>query len=59
MQNDMYVGKEKRMALIEELLTVSKIKEKTKEEKEEVLRQTHEQRIKNAVLENIQGKVIS
>lgn len=38
MQNDMYVGKEKRMALIEELLTVSKIKEKTKEEKEEILR---------------------
>lgn len=37
MQNEMYIGKEKRMALIDELLTVSKIKEKTQEEKEEIL----------------------
>lgn len=37
MQNIMYEGKEKRMALIEELLTVAKIPNLPEDEAEEIL----------------------
>lgn len=55
----MYAGKEKRLALIEELLTVAKINVIPEEEAEEILQQNHEEKVKNAVLESIQGEVIS
>ena len=59
MQNIMYEGKEKRMALIEELLTVAKIPNLPEDEAEEILMQNHEEKVKNSVLEAIQGEVIS
>ena len=58
-QNEMYEGKEKRLALIEELLIVANVKPLTEEEKEERLLEAHEERLKDAILENIQGSVIA
>jgi len=58
-QNIMYEGKEKRMALINELLQVAQIENKPEEVAEEILLHDHEERVKNAVLESIQGEVIS
>lgn len=55
----MYEGKEKRMALINELLQVAQIENKPEEVAEEILLHDHEERVKNAVLESIQGEVIS
>ena len=59
MQNIMYEGKEKRLALIEELLTVANIKPLEPEEAEEILRNNHDQRVQNAMLEGIKGQVFS
>ncbi|CAD8140366.1 unnamed protein product [Paramecium pentaurelia] len=59
MQNIMYEGKEKRTALIEELLTVAKIPDLPEAEQEEILMQQHEEKVKNAALEAIQGEVIA
>eukprot|EP00331_Platyophrya_macrostoma_P030688 CAMPEP_0176453828 /NCGR_PEP_ID=MMETSP0127-20121128/29490_1 /TAXON_ID=938130 /ORGANISM="Platyophrya macrostoma, Strain WH" /LENGTH=552 /DNA_ID=CAMNT_0017842801 /DNA_START=223 /DNA_END=1881 /DNA_ORIENTATION=+ len=58
-QNEMYEGKEKRLALIEELLIVANVKPLSEEEKEERLLEAHEERLKDAVLENIQGSAIA
>lgn len=49
----MYEGKEKRLALIAELLTVAMIDEIPPEQREEILQQNHEEKVKNAVLESI------
>ena len=49
----MYEGKEKRLALIAELLLVAKIENLPEEEAEEILLQNHEERVKNAVLESL------
>lgn len=54
----MYEGKEKRLALIEELLTVAKIPDLPENEKEEILLAQHEEKVKNALLEGIQGQVM-
>jgi len=51
----MHTGKEKRLALIEELLIVAKIDNMPEEEAEEILLQNHEEKVKNAVLESLQG----
>lgn len=59
MQNIMYEGKEKRTALIEELLTVAKIPDLPEAEQEEILMQQHEEKVKNAALEAVQGEVIA
>ena len=58
-QNIMYEGKEKRLALIEELLTVAKIPDLPENEKEEILLAQHEEKVKNALLEGIQGEVMA
>ncbi|KAL4472978.1 hypothetical protein ABPG72_020672 [Tetrahymena utriculariae] len=58
-QNIMYEGKKKRTALIEELLTVAQIENLEEDKAEEVLMQQHEEKVKNAVLESIQGEVIA
>jgi len=58
-QNEMYEGKEKRLMLIDELLTVANIQDLPEEEKEAILLQNHEEKMKNATLEAIQGEVIS
>lgn len=55
----MYEGKEKRTALIEELLTVAKIPDLPEAEQEEILMQYHEEKVKNAALEAVQGEVIA
>lgn len=55
----MYEGKEKRLALIEELLTVAKIPDLPENEKEEILLVQHEEKVKNALLEGIQGEVMA
>ena len=55
----MYEGKEKRMGLIEELLTIAQIKEISEEAYDEILLQNHEEKVKNAVIESLQGEVIS
>jgi len=57
-QNNMYEGKEKRLALIDELLTVANVKQKNESEIEEELLQKHEERLKEAVIETIQGDVM-
>ena len=54
----MYEGKEKRLALIDELLTVANVKQKNESEIEEELLQKHEERLKEAVIETIQGDVM-
>jgi len=58
-QNQMYEGKEKRLALIEELLVVANVKAKTSDEIQEDLLQKHEERLKDAMLETIQGEMMS
>ena len=58
-QNMMFEGKEKRLALIEELLIVSNIKELDKGKEQELLMQQHQQRVKNAFVEALQGEAIS
>jgi len=54
----MFEGKEKRLALIEELLTVANVKQKNESDVEEELLQKHEERLKEAVIETIQGEVM-
>jgi hypothetical protein len=55
----MYEGKEKRLALIEELLTVAKIPDLPEAEAEEILMQQHEEKVKNTALEAVQGEIIA
>jgi len=55
----MYEGKEKRLALIEELLTVANVEALPEEAVEERLLQAHEERLKDAVIESIQGEVMA
>jgi len=49
----MYEGKEKRLALINELLTVADIQDLPEKEAEEILLKNHEERVKNSVLESL------
>ena len=58
-QNMMYTGKEKRLTLIEELLAVANIQQKANSDAEEDLLQAHEAKLKDAVLESIQGEVMA
>jgi len=58
-QNMMYDGKEKRLALIEELLIVANVAPLAPNEVEERLLQAHEERLKDAVIETIQGDVMA
>jgi len=58
-QNSMYEGKEKRLALIEELLIVANVEALSEEAVEERLLQAHEERLKDAIVESIQGEVIA
>jgi len=58
-QNTMFEGKEKRLALIQELLDVSDTKVLKLEEKKAFLKQNHEEIAKDAILEAIQGDVIT
>jgi hypothetical protein len=58
-QNIMYEGKEKRLALIEELLIVAKIPNLPENEAEEVLLKEHEEKFQNAMYEGLQGEVIA
>jgi hypothetical protein len=58
-QNMMYDGKEKRLALIEELLIVANVAPLSANEVEERLLQAHEERLKDAVIETIQGDVMA
>jgi hypothetical protein len=55
----MYEEKEKRLALIEELLIVAKIPDLHDDEAEEILMQQHEEKLKNALLEGLQGEAIA
>eukprot|EP01017_Pseudomicrothorax_dubius_P039014 TRINITY_DN5932_c0_g2_i4.p1 TRINITY_DN5932_c0_g2~~TRINITY_DN5932_c0_g2_i4.p1 ORF type:complete len:662 (+),score=209.52 TRINITY_DN5932_c0_g2_i4:124-2109(+) len=58
-QNIMYEGKEKRLALIDELLTVAKIKKLPKEEVDKILMGNQEEKYKDAMIEALQGEIIS
>ena len=58
-QNIMYEGKEKRLALIEELLIVAKIPDLDEAEAEEILLKEHEERFRNAMYEGLQGEIIA
>ncbi len=58
-QNIMYEGKEKRLALIEELLTVAKTQPISEEEAERFLLKEHEEKLRDALIEGLQGEVIS
>lgn len=58
MQNCMFDGKEKRLALIDELLIVSNIDELDKDKEQELLKERQRERVKNAYLESLQGEVI-
>jgi len=58
-QNLMYEGKEKRLALIEELLIVANVASLSENQVQERLLQAHEERLKDAVVESIQGEVMS
>ena len=58
-QNMMYDGKEKRLALIEELLIVANVEPLPPSEVEERLLQAHEEKLKDAVIETIQGDVMA
>lgn len=53
MQNIMYEGKEKRMALIDELLKVADIQDLPEEQTEDILMQIHEEKMKDALLEGL------
>lgn len=55
----MYESKEKRLALIEELLTVANVQSKDDAAIEEVLLQKHEEKLQEAILESIQGEVMA
>ena len=59
MQNIMYEGKEKRMALIDELLKVAKIKDLPEDQSEAILIAMHQDKVRDALLEALQGEVIS
>lgn len=59
MQNIMYEGKEKRMALIDELLKVAKIQDLPEEESEAILIAMHQEKVKDALMEALQGEVVS
>lgn len=58
-QNIMYEGKEKRLALIEELLIVAKIPDLDEKEAEEILLKEHEEKFRNAMYEGLQGEIIA
>ena len=58
-QNNMFDGKQKRLALIQELLIVNDTKPLSEEEKKIVLMKNHEEIAKDAMLEAIQGDVIT
>lgn len=58
-QNIMYEGKEKRLALIEELLTVAQIEDLQEDVVEKILMDAHNERVQNALIEALQGDVIS
>mmetsp|Transcript_6184 Transcript_6184/g.5574 ORF Transcript_6184/g.5574 Transcript_6184/m.5574 type:complete len:401 (+) Transcript_6184:795-1997(+) len=58
-QNMMYEGKEKRLDLIQELLTVANVEPLPENQVEDLLLQAHEEKLKDAVLESIQGEVMS
>ena len=58
-QNIMYEGKEKRLALIEELLIVAKIPDLDEKEAEEILLKEHEEGFRNAMYEGLQGEIIA
>jgi hypothetical protein len=58
-QNTMFEEKEKKLALIEELLIVSNIKELDKAKEQELLMEQHRQRVKNAFVEALQGEAIA
>jgi hypothetical protein len=47
----MYEGKEKRMALIDELLRVAKIQDLPEAEIEAILMATHQEKVKDALIE--------
>ena len=49
----MYEGKEKRLALIDELLKIAKIKDLPDEKLEEILMNAHEEKVRNAALEGL------
>ncbi|MCB1084367.1 MAG: hypothetical protein KDK61_08655 [Simkania sp.] len=54
----MYEGKDKRLALIEELLIVAKIPDLDEKEAEDILLKEHEEKFRNAMYEGLQGYVI-
>lgn len=58
-QNIMYEGKEKRLALIEELLIVAKIPDLDEKDAEEILLKEHEEKFRNAMYEGLQGEIIA
>ena len=58
-QNQMFEGKEKRLALIHELLDVAATEKLKQSEQEEILELNHEEIAKDAILEAIQGDVIT
>ena len=51
----MYEGKDKRLALIEELLIVAKIPDLDEKEAEDILLKEHEEKFRNAMYEGLQG----
>ena len=58
-QNIMYEGKEKRLALIEELLIVAKIPNLPDNEAEDILMREHEERFQRAMYEGLQGEIMA
>lgn len=58
-QNMMYEGKEKRLALIEELLIISNIPKFPKEKEQELLLVNQVERGKNAVVEKVIGEAVT
>jgi len=58
-QNMMYEGKEKRLALIEELLIVANVEALSENAIQDRLLQAHEEKLKDAVVESIQGEVMA
>jgi hypothetical protein len=55
----MYDGKENRLALIEELLTVANIENLQESKAEEILLKNHVEMVKNALVEAFIGENIS
>lgn len=55
----MFDGKEKRLALIDELLIVANIDTIDKKKEQDLLLKQHIQRVKNAFLEGLQGNAIT